>query len=209
MNEALTYFPLYAWDNLPQMPKTGDPSKLCPAISFINDFNALRGDLKHHAIDLFAPEGTPIIAPVSGVLWANKALGDQYNEYSYFERGGWHCYIFGDDGRIHYFAHMLGRPLLEPGHRVTAGTIIGFVGQSGVVYGCPHLHYAMYAVREDGSKGSAINPYPFLVEAYEFTTGRKPPVHKRPYATIGLASLVMVPILVVIGVLSSRKKRRR
>ena len=227
------YFPMYGWESKERMPRPHDPSRLCPSFSFINDFFAKRKEEKlHHAIDIFAPEGTPVISPVSGYMWPNVKFGDSYTGYKFFERGGYHFYIFGDDGIIYYGAHLLGEPFKNPGQRVEAGEIIGFVGRSGVVSGCPHLHFAMYQITSEGRKGKVINPYSYLVNAFEETFGmsvsrekykeNKPedyheesegaelPYRSRsPYVAVGFVGLGLSITSLVIGVLSSRKKRRR
>ncbi|WP_313634360.1 M23 family metallopeptidase, partial [Massilia timonae] len=46
---------------------------------------------------------------------------------------------------------------VEPGMRIEAGRVLGYVGDTGNAKGTPpHLHYGVY------DTGGAINPYPLL-----------------------------------------------
>lgn len=81
--------------------------------------------------DLFAPEGTPVLAMVPGtVQWA-----------SHDALGGHNVGILGDDGRTYYYAHFKNAPRVKAGQRVDAGVQIGDVGRSGNAANTPpHLH---------------------------------------------------------------------
>lgn len=81
--------------------------------------------------DLFAPEGTPVVAMAPGkVQWAsNDSLG------------GHNVGVLGDDGLTYYYAHFKNAPRVKTGDRVGAGTQIGDVGRSGNAANTPpHLH---------------------------------------------------------------------
>ncbi len=101
----------------------------------------------HGAIDIYAKKGTPIVAPVGG-----KVLSVRYSDI-----GGYTARILGDDGLTYYFAHMDGDAVVQAGSRITAGSHIGFVGDSGNARGTkPHLHFSV-------RKGSQlVNPYSYL-----------------------------------------------
>jgi hypothetical protein len=80
------------------------------------------------AIDIFAPQGTPVRAMVSG----NAQSG-------YSDIGGYWVHITGDDGYQYYYAH-LDRPANVSG-RVNAGAYLGGVGDTGNAKGTgAHLH---------------------------------------------------------------------
>jgi peptidoglycan LD-endopeptidase LytH len=123
----------------------------CPVdgpVWFENDFGAPRGEgFTHEGIDLFAERGTPVVAPVSGVVerHPNPSGGDAFA-------------LTGDDDVWYYGAHL---DAYGAEGRVTAGTVIGYVGTSGDAQGTsPHLHF------ETHPPGSgAVNPYPTLVGA--------------------------------------------
>jgi LysM repeat protein len=115
-----------------------------PGASYINDWGFPRsGGRSHSGTDLFAPRGTPVHAPVSG--WVDIAVGDI---------GGNQFRLKGDDGTFWYGSH-----LDDFGARgqVSAGDVIGYVGDSGNAKGSdPHLHFEVHP------DGDAVNPYPLL-----------------------------------------------
>lgn len=82
------------------------------------------------AVDIFAPAGTPIYAPVDGV-----------SSPATYSLGGNATTLRGADGRWYYFAHAQ-RPMV--GGQVKKGQIIGYVGNTGNAKNTPsHLHYAV------------------------------------------------------------------
>lgn len=85
----------------------------------------------HAAVDLVSDDpAKPLKAVADGFLWHNPFL-DYY--------GGWTCWIDTDDGwRITYY-HMREPSTIPDGSRVKQGTIVGFMGVTGVTLG-PHLH---------------------------------------------------------------------
>lgn len=112
----------------------------------------------HDAIDIMAPEGTPVYAAAPGTV-----------EKLYFSNGGGGItiYIRSDDRRwIYYYAHLHHyAPGLAEAQRVKQGTLIGYVGHTGNASAeGPHLHFAINRMEPgDGWwKGSPINPYPLL-----------------------------------------------
>ncbi len=122
----------------------------CPVdgrVWFANDFGASRGDFSHEGIDVFADRGTPVVAPVSGVVGRHPNPS-----------GGQAFALTGDDGIWYYGAHL---DAYGAEGRVTAGTVVGYVGTSGDANGTPpHLHFETHPV---GS--GPVNPYPALVGA--------------------------------------------
>jgi murein DD-endopeptidase MepM/ murein hydrolase activator NlpD len=102
------------------------------------------GGRVHTGIDMVAPEGTPIVAPVSGtVVHGGDALGG--NTFN----------LTGSDGRGYYGAHL---SAYGASGSVSAGTVIGYVGNTGHSFGA-HLHIQISV------GGSTINPFPDLVAA--------------------------------------------
>ena len=103
----------------------------------------------HHnypATDILAPKGCKFVAPISGVV-------DEVNRVDRFtwktnlgaDRGGLYISIIGDDGVRYYGSHLSKvADLMEPGVRVNAGDLIGFVGATGDSKGlAPHVHFGI------------------------------------------------------------------
>jgi murein DD-endopeptidase MepM/ murein hydrolase activator NlpD len=90
----------------------------------------------HQGNDIFANFGTPFIAPEGGVV----------ARYGFESVGGNSVYLMGDDGYGIYGAHLQGfAPGLQIGAHVNAGTLLGFVGNTGdAAGGAPHLHFQLY-----------------------------------------------------------------
>jgi LysM repeat protein len=116
-----------------------------PGATFFNDWGFPRsGDRFHTGNDLFAPRGTPVLAPTSGsVLAVNGAIG------------GLQFFLRGDDGTTYIGTHL---DAFGATGRVNAGDVIGYVGDSGNARGSrPHLHFEVQP-----AGGRSVNPYPLL-----------------------------------------------
>jgi murein DD-endopeptidase MepM/ murein hydrolase activator NlpD len=116
----------------------------------------------HKGVDIVAPYGTEIYAPFDGYSYtSSNSLGGQV------------VFVVGRYGRA-YNAHLQSYSANSNGS-VSAGEVIGYVGDTGDSPGSPHDHfefhpntipspwpdsYYHYSVIED-----AINPYPLLVQA--------------------------------------------
>ena len=124
----------------------------------VDTYDQARGaGRRHDAIDIMAPEGTPVIAAADGTI--EKLFNSV--------RGGLTIYERSRDGRwIYYYAHLSAyAPGLAEGQRVTQGQIIARVGHTGDASAAgPHLHFAInqMAPGERWWNGTPINPYPLL-----------------------------------------------
>jgi len=125
------------------VPATG---WLCPVpgATYFNDWGFPRsGGRFHTGNDLFAPRGNPVMAPVSGTV--EQIIG---------QLGGAQFRLHGDDGNVYVGSHLDGFGF---GGYVIAGTVIGYVGDSGNAKGSnPHLHFEII------TNGTEVNPYPTL-----------------------------------------------
>jgi murein DD-endopeptidase MepM/ murein hydrolase activator NlpD len=134
--------------------------------SFVDTFGAPRdgGRRRHAGIDIMARRGVPIVAVAAGVVEeiGTGALAGQYVIVRH--DNGWRSkYLHldndtpgSDDGLGSGYAKGL-----RVGMRVQAGTVLGFVGDSGnAEHTVPHLHFGLYQ-----PNGLPINPYRALVAA--------------------------------------------
>jgi murein DD-endopeptidase MepM/ murein hydrolase activator NlpD len=126
-------------------------------------FDEVRGgDRRHEAIDILAPRHTPVVAVEDGPvakLFLSKA-------------GGITIYQFDDTGRYCYYYAHLERYAdgLDEGAFVRRGQTIGYVGTSGnAPPETPHLHFAIFALDENGRwwEGTPIDPFPVLTGEFE------------------------------------------
>jgi murein DD-endopeptidase MepM/ murein hydrolase activator NlpD len=129
----------------------------CPVAgsSFGNDFHFPRSHGRRHlGTDVFAPEGSPIVAMADGEVTAIDPT-DGFNGES--DLGGITVSVTTEVGRF-YAAHLLRIPDgLGVGDRVQAGDVVGYVGTSGNARGTPsHLHLGWYVDEVE------INPWPTL-----------------------------------------------
>lgn len=124
---------------------------VCPvagSVQFTDSWGASRsGGRSHKGSDMMAAGGTPTVAPVSGTV-----------EHRSSSLGGLSWYVHGDDGTTYYGTHLSGYENEGAGW-VAAGTVIGYVGQTGNA-GSPHLHFEI----QPGG-GASINPYPTVAAA--------------------------------------------
>jgi murein DD-endopeptidase MepM/ murein hydrolase activator NlpD len=100
----------------------------------------------HAGVDLAAPEGTPYKAVHAGVVTAAGYNGGY----------GYSITIKQADGVEVIYAHSR-RLLVKAGDKVTAGQVIGEVGNTGYSYGT-HLHLEVH------QNGAPTDPIPFLRE---------------------------------------------
>ena len=116
----------------------------------------------HKGVDLVAPAGTAIRAAFDGYAYTSSNT-----------LGGMVVFVVGRYGKV-YNAH-LSKYSENSNGQVSAGDVIGYVGDTGDAAGLPHDHFEFhpnvmprswprsyygYSVIED-----AINPYPLLVQA--------------------------------------------
>ncbi len=111
----------------------------------------------HDAIDILAPEGTPVLAVADGTI---EKLFDS-------ERGGLTVYQFEPGGTYcYYYAHLqrYADGLAEK-KVVKRGDVIGYVGHTGNASpDAPHLHFEIHRLGPEKQwwKGESLNPYPVL-----------------------------------------------
>jgi peptidoglycan LD-endopeptidase LytH len=129
-----------------------------------DSFNDARsdGERVHHAIDILAPRGTPVLSADSGSILrvSSNALG------------GLTIYAIDASRRlVYYYAHLDRYEIgVHRGMALAKGEVIGYVGTTGNARGGPpHLHFQV--MRFDGERrwweGQPIDPFPYFA-----TTGQ-------------------------------------
>ncbi|MDQ3283079.1 MAG: M23 family metallopeptidase [Acidobacteriota bacterium] len=144
----------------PEIPRV---SVMIPVLGI--DFTALHDDYEqprgggrtHHALDILAPRGTPVVAAVDGTI--RKLFTSR--------SGGLTIYQFDlKEERVYYYAHLdRYADGLAEGQKVKQGTVIGYVGTSGnAPPDTPHLHFSVETLppTKEWWKGVPMNPYPLL-----------------------------------------------
>ncbi|WP_217914748.1 M23 family metallopeptidase [Miltoncostaea marina] len=119
--------------------------------SYSDTWGAPRSQGSHEGTDIMADRHTPLVAADDAVV----------SKLSRVETGlgGIYLWLRRSDGLQYYYAHMQTIAAgLEVGTSVSAGQVVGTVGNSGDArYGAPHLHFEI----RDG--WTPMNPYRDLV----------------------------------------------
>ncbi len=121
--------------------------------SFIDSFGYCRDGCsrKHQGNDLFARAGTPVVAVEDG--WVEKVGTNRL--------GGLTVWTRGRSGYRYYYAHLRDWAPLVVGQPITAGTVVGTVGNTGNAATTPsHLHFEIHP-----GNAAAIDPYGILARA--------------------------------------------
>lgn len=143
-----------------------------------------RGDRYHHGIDVMADKMTPVVAVADGYISYYNGSGNQ----AWIDRYGRCCTlrVTHDDGWVSKYIHLNNdspgtddgqgwgiAPNIKVGTRVTAGQLIGWVGDSGNAENTPpHLHFELV-----DPHGVIVDPYLSLRAA---ETGVAPAICKTP-----------------------------
>ena len=138
--------------------------------SFIDSWGFARahGSRRHQGTDLMAPKMSPVYALADGVIERLSSGGTSGRTVSVkhdFGYSSWYMHLNNDvpgtdDGNASI--DQIFAPGLEVGHRVSAGDLVGFVGDSGNAEStAPHTHFELHR------NAVPINPYPALRQAQE------------------------------------------
>ena len=140
-----------------------------PDVTFSDSWGAARsGGRRHSGTDIISERGTPVVAVADGtvVKMASHRLSGYYLFIDHGE--GWvSSYLHlnndtsgTDDGNGGTWTAFF--PTLVEGQEVSAGDVIGYVGDSGnAEHTTPHVHFE---IKHEDTKE---NPYPFLTDALE------------------------------------------
>lgn len=136
---------------------------------FANDWGNPRdgGERTHKGNDIFAPKLTPVVAVADGFVTFVGTSKRPGNQVRIRHANGWETWYFhlnndtpGTDdnrgGALNAYA-----PGIEEGVFVSAGTVIGYVGDSGNAEPTPsHTHFELHR------NGTTLNPYTYLRAAW-------------------------------------------
>lgn len=124
-----------------------------------DNFGEKRGLRRHHALDIMAKRGTPVVAVDDGrVVRVRRHL-----------LGGLTVHQYDPEEKYAYYYAHLDRYAkgLEEGRVIRRGDVIGYVGSTGnAPASAPHLHFAITEMdrQKRWFRGKPVNPYPYLVE---------------------------------------------
>jgi len=185
-------------DHLPRAPEpddvggevAGGPVKVAPEVSadlsaggyvfpvygtasFGDSFGGPRPNIPggwHHGEDIFAAEGTPLLAVADGTL----------HTIGFTKIGGYRLWLRDTGGNEFYYAHLSAySPLAVEGRTVEAGDVVGFVGDTGDAEGgSPHLHFEIHPASMAGlGYDGVVAPYSILLawrraDDISFSAGR-------------------------------------
>ena len=147
------------------------------ASSFTDTFGAARAGVGwHHGEDIFAPLGAPLLAVADGTVFS----------VGWNDLGGYRLWLRDRQGNQFYYAHLSAfSPLAADGNEVTAGAVVGFLGNTGDAQGTPyHVHFEIHPVGllPMGYDG-VVDAFPYLsawrrLQDVTFAAGRgwAPPV---------------------------------
>ena len=108
----------------------------------------------HHAIDIAAPYGTPVVAAASGVV--------VFAGWRSYTGGGNVIWVSVGSGLYTTYNHLSAWSV-HAGQSVSAGQRIGSIGTSGIATG-PHLHFEVWRGYPwaSGTDAPAVNPCIYL-----------------------------------------------
>jgi hypothetical protein len=153
-------------------PNGAVPTLIFPvagSATYTDDFGQARPGGKHQGNDMLSTKKTPVVAVEAGKIefWTTSASA------------GCMLYLYGASGTMYEYIHLNNdvtmkndnrgkcvagtayAPGLKNGAKVTAGQMVGYVGDSGDANGLhAHLHFEVHP-----GGGKAVSPYPYLQAA--------------------------------------------
>lgn len=122
-----------------------------------DNFHRVRqeGGRPHPGMDIGAPMGTPVRAPLTARVERSSRTEGRHREMGHF------VWLRDPRGYLLKLMHFRDAPTLAAGDMSTRGAVFAHVGQTGNTLG-PHLHFGVL-----DAEGHEVNAYPALYRAYE------------------------------------------
>ncbi|MET7425873.1 peptidoglycan DD-metalloendopeptidase family protein [Dactylosporangium sp. NPDC005555] len=120
----------------------------------------------HIGADIMSFTGTPIHAASAGTVTevvCNIEAGHSCDQTGSPSIGGcgWYVKVQHSGGIATLYCHMVRKAIVQPGQKVKAGQVIGYVGSSGNS-SAPHLHFEVHINAPPTGPQNAIDPIPFM-----------------------------------------------
>ena len=117
----------------------------------------------HSGVDIAAPEGTPVYAPCDALVRDVFAIGVGRDDW---EATFGNSVILEHEGYVSLYAHLRDAPSVVEGTLVRRGTLLGYVGDTGLSEG-PHLHWGLAPALFNGEpsylpRETTIDPLAFV-----------------------------------------------
>jgi murein DD-endopeptidase MepM/ murein hydrolase activator NlpD len=128
---------------------------VAPPFSFRDSWGDCRSRGRyHHAVDIFAWEGTPVYAITTGVI----------HQLAIWPEAGISLLLRGQDGYGYGYMHLQGYATgIVEGKTVQQGELIAYVGRTGIQQSTAHLHLQVYRDHRF-ARDEPLNPYGLLVQ---------------------------------------------
>jgi hypothetical protein len=122
---------------------------LCTTRDYSTNIGTAAKPELHAALDIPVPKGTPVLAPIDGIVVGKVNIIGKEGRTGYQSMGGNVLYIMSTDG-IHLFDFgHLQNGLPSPGTPVKAGSQIATSGSTGMTSTAPHLHFSYHTREKD------------------------------------------------------------
>lgn len=149
----------------PTAPAAGSWTSPLPGFSARPGFRTANNP-NHIGVDIMSFTGTPIHAASAGTVLevvCNIEAGHSCDQAGSASVGGcgWYVKIQHTGGISTLYCHMVRKAIVQPGQKVKAGQVIGYVGTSGNS-SAPHLHFEVHITTPPTSPQNAIDPLPFM-----------------------------------------------
>ncbi|MGE0869005.1 MAG: peptidoglycan DD-metalloendopeptidase family protein [Kofleriaceae bacterium] len=111
----------------------------------------------HCGVDLGHVWGEPVHAVHDGVVeWVNRGPNE--------DNGGIFVKVAHRKGSLYsWYFHLAAVPrAIRPGVKISAGQVIGLLGDTGIKHSRPHLHFAMSVKPANGARERYLDPEPLI-----------------------------------------------